>query len=80
MRKEETVEVATSKYKAVKVDCEIDLRNGRTQKNEMWFAPGVGIVKSESRVDGRTFTHELKTFTPGKCVDRDGEMCWQSGY
>jgi hypothetical protein len=64
--KVETVEVAAGKFNAVRVDCEIDFGNGQTQKSAEWFAPGIGVVKSESQLSGRPITQELKEFTPAK--------------
>ena len=36
-----------------------------------WYAAGVGVVKLQVEVGGRTVTQELKSFTPGDGKRKD---------
>jgi hypothetical protein len=56
----EIIEVPAGRYTAVKVALRTTLDN--RQKRVNWFAPGIGLVKSE--YGGKT--QILKSFTPGK--------------
>lgn len=64
--KEEEVTVPAGKFKATSVSTTFDL-NGTTYKSTLWYAAGVGVVKSVSETkNGREQVTELKEFTPGK--------------
>jgi hypothetical protein len=64
--KEEEVEVPAGKFKALRVESELDL-GGNVIKGTLWYAPGVGLVKSVTSSGGGTGrTQVLKSFTPGK--------------
>lgn len=68
--REEEVEVPAGKYKAIKVESvgKLDVFDGRMTE---WYAPGVGVVKSETRMGSFIFTSVLKEFTPGKEEKKD---------
>jgi hypothetical protein len=59
----EEVEVPAGKYRAVRVDTAAGMFNGNPVEAKAWYAPGIGLVKSEG-----SFGHKLvlKSFTPGK--------------
>jgi hypothetical protein len=63
--KTEQVTVPAGLYTATAVTLETEL-NGRAAKNTSWYAPGVGVVKIVSEVNGAERVTELKEFTPGK--------------
>lgn len=69
--KEEEVTVPAGKYKAVRVDSETTPGAGPASKNSLWYAPGVGVVKSVVKLGNREFNTELKEFTPGKVEKKD---------
>jgi hypothetical protein len=60
------VEVPAGKYKAITVttDFVLDVKHSITTKE--WYAPGAGMVKRVSVVNGDEIIEELKEFTPGK--------------
>ncbi|MBP3956288.1 hypothetical protein J8F10_13440 [Gemmata sp. G18] len=62
----EDVTVPAGKYAAVRVEAKISAFAGDKPVYESnsttWYAPGIGVVKQE----GRGWTKELKSFTPGK--------------
>jgi hypothetical protein len=62
--KEEEVVVPAGKYQAVRVEAESG-QNGLTRKTTTWYAAGVGAVKLQVELGGRTVTQELKALTPG---------------
>jgi DUF3108-like len=59
----EDVEVPAGKFKCVRVEWTCTLNAGRKYTVTVWYAPGVGEVKSA--MDGKDTTL-LKSFTPGK--------------
>jgi len=59
----EDVEVPAGKFQAVRVEWKCTMNSGQTYKVTVWYAAGVGEVKSAT--DGKTVT-VLKSFTPGK--------------
>jgi len=61
MGKVEEIEVPAGKFQALRVDEE-----ARTGRHTVWYAEGVGVVKSVSVHAGQVMTQELKSFTPGK--------------
>lgn len=63
--KREEVTVAAGKFNAVRVESETTV-NGSVSKLTSWYAPGVGLVKTESGVGNQRVAQELKEFTPGK--------------
>jgi hypothetical protein len=65
-RGEEEVDVPAGKYTAVKVEAELELRDGTTSRVTYWYAPGVGRVKQVTRTKTGESVEVLKSFTPGK--------------
>jgi hypothetical protein len=65
-RGEQDVEVPAGKYKAVLVESDSDLGNGRRAFVQFWYAPGVGLVKTVTNFAGTERVQALKSFTPGK--------------
>jgi len=65
MGKEEDVEVPAGKFKAVRVESEQQL-GANVYKATLWYAPGVGLVKSVSISGDTERTQVLKSYTPGK--------------
>ena len=63
--KEEEVEVPAGKFKAIPVTTESDL-GGAAVKGTVWYAAGVGVVKTATAFGGTDRVQELKEFTPGK--------------
>lgn len=62
---EEEVTVPAGKYKAITVTREAK-STGSSLKETSWYAPGIGLVKQVTEVDGHSWLRELKEFTPGK--------------
>ena len=62
---EEEVEVPAGKFKALRVESATELK-GRVTKYTLWYAPGVGLVKSVSTSGGPERNQVLKAFKPGK--------------
>jgi hypothetical protein len=61
-------------FRAVHVAVRSD-RDGVTQlRRELWFAPGVGIVRDEHRDAIRHVRRELLSFTPAVTNDRDARV------
>jgi DUF3108-like len=65
MGREEMVEVPAGKFKALRVESEQQL-GANVYKATLWYAPGVGLVKSVSISGDTERTQVLKSFTPGK--------------
>ncbi len=64
--KEEVVEVAAGKFKAIPVTSE-RVHDGRVSRGTSWYAAGVGVVKNVEEIDGKAlWSQELKEFTPGQ--------------
>ncbi|MFY7953599.1 MAG: hypothetical protein ACOVT5_13925 [Armatimonadaceae bacterium] len=63
--KREEVTVPAGRYQAVRVESETTV-NGEVSKLTSWYAPDVGLVKTESGVGNSRVSQELKEFTPGK--------------
>lgn len=63
--KEEEIEVPAGKFRALRVESEQDL-GGRVFKSTLWYAPGVGLVKSVMNNGATDRVQVLKSFTPGK--------------
>jgi hypothetical protein len=61
---DEDVEVPAGKFKAVRIEVEIDTQ-GRPGRSTIWYAPRVGVVKQEHE-STRKYTKVLKSFTPAK--------------
>jgi hypothetical protein len=66
MGKVEEIEVPAGKFKALRVESETDLGDGRMARSTLWYASGVGLVKSVSDIGGTERTQILKAFTRGK--------------
>jgi hypothetical protein len=62
----EEVEVPAGKYKALKVEADIEFQKDKPSRVTYWYAPGVGQVKIVTRDDKGERVQELKAFTPGK--------------
>ena len=67
---EEEVEVPAGKFKAVRVEAESE-QGGATRQTTAWYAPVVGLIKTEVELGGRKMVQELKSFTPGKGDKKD---------
>jgi hypothetical protein len=65
MGREEEVEVPAGKFKALRVEAEQEL-GANVFKSTLWYAPGVGLVKSVTNTNGTERVQVLKSFTPGK--------------
>jgi hypothetical protein len=65
-RGDEEVEVPAGKYKALKVEADIEFTKGQPSRVTYWYAPGVGQVKIVTKDDKGERVQELKAFTPGK--------------
>jgi hypothetical protein len=63
--KEEDVEVPAGKFKALRVESE-QVLGDNVYKSTLWYAPGVGLLKSVNNIGGTERTQVLKSFTPGK--------------
>jgi hypothetical protein len=63
-RGEEEIEVPAGKFKALKVETEID--TGKGARATFWYVSGVGMVKWATRIGERERTYALKSFTVGK--------------
>ncbi len=66
---DEEVEVPAGKFRALRVEWEINLEMqpiGKGLKTTAWHAPGVGVVKTVTVSGGTERTQVLKSFTPGK--------------
>ena len=61
----EEVTVTAGKFKAIPFQGSAKIK-GQETSSTRWFADGVGIVQDKLTFGGRTFTRELKKFTPGK--------------
>jgi hypothetical protein len=67
--KEEEVEVPAGKFKAIRIDAELnyDIGNGPTTiKTSSWYAPKVGLIKMVTNPGTTETVMVLKSFTPGK--------------
>jgi hypothetical protein len=65
--KEEEVEVPAGKFKAVRIDKESVLRDGKTIRVTDWVVLGLGTVKGRARLwDGTEVVQVLKSFAPGR--------------
>jgi hypothetical protein len=62
---DEDVEVPAGKFKAVRIEVEIDTQ-GRPGRSTIWYAPRVGVVKQIHESGARKYTKVLKSFTPAK--------------
>jgi hypothetical protein len=65
-RGEEEVEVPAGKYKALKVEAEIEFTKGRPSQVTYWYAVGVGPVKTVTKNGDSERVQVLKAFDPGK--------------
>jgi hypothetical protein len=65
VRGEEEVEVPAGKFKAVRVDAALDEARASAPVSS-WYAPGVGLVKSVSKVGKDDRVQVLKSFAAGK--------------
>jgi hypothetical protein len=65
MGREEEVEVPAGKFKALRVESEQEL-GANLFRSTLWYAPGVGLVKSLTNTNGHERIQVLKSFTPGK--------------
>ena len=61
---EAEVEVPAGKSTAIPVSTELEVP-GEAGKRTVWFAPGVGMVKTVTTAFGIDRTTVLKSFTPG---------------
>ena len=64
--KEEDVEVPAGKFKAIRVETESFVEDEKRASASAWYAPGVGLVKSVTRLGTNERTMVLKSFNPGK--------------
>lgn len=62
MGREEEVEVPAGRFKTLRVDHEGE---GSEAKTSVWYAVGVGVVKSETVAGDKKMVTCLKEFTPG---------------
>jgi hypothetical protein len=62
--KEEDVEVPAGKFRALRIEVDIDNR-GRAGRSVLWYAPRVGVVKMEHDAGDSSYVRVLKSFTPG---------------
>jgi hypothetical protein len=62
--KEEDVEVPAGKFRALRIEVDIDSR-GRTSRSVLWYDPRVGIVKLDHQDTDSGYVRVLKSFTPG---------------
>jgi len=62
--KEEDVEVPAGKFRAFRIEVDIDSR-GRGRRSVLWYAAQVGIVKMEHEDGDSGYVRVLKSFTPG---------------
>jgi hypothetical protein len=63
--KEEDMEVPAGKFRAFRVEVEIETA-GRTRRSTVWYAAGVGVVKQEYKDADSAYVKVLKSFTPAK--------------
>jgi len=61
---EETVEVPAGKFKAFRIEVEIDSR-GQAAKSVIWYDARVGAVKMEHEAGDSSYVRVLKSFRPG---------------
>jgi hypothetical protein len=61
---EETVEVPAGKFKAFRIEVDIDSR-GQPAKSVIWYNARVGAVKMEHEAGDSSYTRVLKSFKPG---------------
>ena len=68
MGKEEDVEVPAGKYRAVRIDVEIESpgRAGETTRSSIWYAPRVGVVRQVHGEPDTGYVKVLKSFKSGK--------------
>jgi hypothetical protein len=64
--REEDVEVPAGRFRAIRVEMETALDGERRAAATQWHAPGVGVVKSVTKLGPNERTMVLKSFTPGK--------------
>jgi hypothetical protein len=62
--KEETVEVPAGKFKAFRIEVEIDNR-GQAGRSVLWYDARVGVVKMEHEAGDSSYVRILKSFQPG---------------
>jgi hypothetical protein len=62
--KEEDVEVPAGKFRALRIEVDIDGR-GRTSRSVLWYDARVGIVKLDHDDADSGYVRVLKSFTPG---------------
>jgi hypothetical protein len=64
---EEEIKVPAGRYKAVRIEKKMVLRNGKMIRVTDWAAPGIGVVKVRAWfADGSEAVQILKSFTPAK--------------
>lgn len=63
---EEEIDVPAGKFKAIRIDIELAIDSGKGFQSTIWYAPGVGPVKTISTIKDRERVQVLKSFTPGK--------------
>jgi len=62
--KEETVEVPAGKFKAFRIEVDIDSR-GQPAKSVIWYDARVGAIKMEHEAGDSSYARVLKSFKPG---------------
>ncbi len=62
--KEETVEVPAGKFKAFRIEVDIDTQ-GRPGRSVLWYDSRVGVVKMEHEAGDSSYVRVLKSFQPG---------------
>lgn len=63
---EEDIDVPAGKFKALRIEIELSIESGNGFQSTIWYVPGMGPVKTITKVNGRERIQVLKSFTPGK--------------
>jgi hypothetical protein len=63
-RGEEEVEVPAGKFKALKIESEME--TGKSVRATFWYVAGIGMVKSSTKFGDTERVYALKSFTAGK--------------
>jgi hypothetical protein len=64
LREQEWIEVPAGRFKALPVEWEHVAGTGETVRDIFWYAPGIGLVKSQQATEEKP--RVLKSFTPAK--------------
>jgi hypothetical protein len=63
---EEDLDVPAGKFRAVRVEMESFVEDEKRASATAWYAPGVGLVKSVTKLGANERTQVLKSYKPGK--------------